>query len=354
MSYSNRVYRQRNPHTHDKDNEQPSFFGKSGQEKNGKSNAPFFQTKLNIGQPNDVYEKEADTVASKVVNNQSSSPVVQQKEIKSVQKLATPKEEERLSTNEDRMREDKMVQEKPEVQRMCSECEKEKEDGKEKVQKKAENGGAASTHLSSRIEGSKGKGSRLPNNTLREMNNSFGVDFSHVSIHTDDEAKQMSRELSAQAFTYGSDVYFNSGKYDTNSLAGKELLAHELTHVVQQKGEVIQRQETGGIFDSVSEVANNFLSNSCVKTTSVVCPGTSSNFKLLGYIGPMMLLNTGTCTLFVHGIGENGSPLNHSFVEIPSGEQRFFMPSPDAVDTAVVCKNDCKGTGHLQHPYYCA
>ena len=44
----------------------------------------------------------------------------------------------------------------------------------------------------------------------------------------------MNQDLNAQAFTHGSDVYFNSGKYDTGSSEGQKLLAHELTHVVQQ------------------------------------------------------------------------------------------------------------------------
>jgi hypothetical protein len=233
MSYTSRVYRQRNPHTHDKDNEQPNFFGKTSHEMAGKNNSSFFQAKLSVGQPNDVYEKEADAVADRVVNNRSGSPAVQQKEIKSIQKLATPLEEEKLATNEERMREDKKIQEKPDVQLMCPECEKEKKE-KEKVQAKSEGGNTASPQVSSRIEGSKGRGNSLPRKTLGEMNHSFGTDFSDVVIHTDSEASQLSRQLGAQAFTYGNDIYFNSGKYNPDSSSGKQLLAHELTHVIQQ------------------------------------------------------------------------------------------------------------------------
>jgi hypothetical protein len=91
MSYSSRVYRHRNAHAndHDNDNEQSSFFNKSekqaGVEK--KSNA-FFQAKLSVNEPGDKYEREADSVASAVVNN-SGSPAVQQKEISGIQRLAT-------------------------------------------------------------------------------------------------------------------------------------------------------------------------------------------------------------------------------------------------------------------------
>jgi hypothetical protein len=73
------------------------------------------------------------------------------------------------------------------------------------------------------------------------MESRFGTDFSNVKIHTGDDAVQMSRALGAQAFTVGSDIYFNSGKYNPSSESGKHLLAHELTHTVQQVAPVIQR-----------------------------------------------------------------------------------------------------------------
>lgn len=239
MSYSTRVYRQRNAHVYDNDasKEQSSFFSKSNDQASSKGSKPsFFQAKLSIGQPNDAYEKEADAVASAVVNHQpGNTPVVQQKKISSIQRLATPLEEEKLSTNDERIKKDKEIQEKPEVQMMCPGCEKEKEEKKGAVQTKADGGGAASPQLSSKIENSTGKGSSLPKKALSEMSNSFGVDFSHVNIHTDSEAAQMNKELGAQAFTHGSDIYFNSSKYNTETSEGKQLLAHELTHVIQQR-----------------------------------------------------------------------------------------------------------------------
>jgi hypothetical protein len=74
--------------------------------------------------------------------------------------------------------------------------------------------------------------------TRAEMEGGFGADFSNVNIHTGSEAIQLSKELGAQAFTHGNDVYFNEGKYNPNSKEGKHLLAHELTHTVQQNGVV--------------------------------------------------------------------------------------------------------------------
>ena len=72
--------------------------------------------------------------------------------------------------------------------------------------------------------------------TRHFMESRIGADFSKVNIHTDGRAVQMSKDLKAQAFTVGHDVYFNSGKYSPDTKEGKHLLAHELTHVVQQKG----------------------------------------------------------------------------------------------------------------------
>ncbi|MBK9492218.1 MAG: DUF4157 domain-containing protein, partial [Haliscomenobacter sp.] len=66
--------------------------------------------------------------------------------------------------------------------------------------------------------------------TRAEMENSFGVDFSQVNIHTDGEAVQLNKDLGAHAFTHGKDVYFNAGKYNPDNSSGKHLLAHELTH----------------------------------------------------------------------------------------------------------------------------
>jgi hypothetical protein len=91
----------------------------------------------------------------------------------------------------------------------------------------------------------------------------FGHDFSRVRVHTDTHAAQINNALSARAFTYGSDVYFNRGEYSTQSTEGKRLLAHELTHVIQQAGGVnlkIQRECSDPDFckpyTSATEIAN--------------------------------------------------------------------------------------------------
>lgn len=79
------------------------------------------------------------------------------------------------------------------------------------------------------------------------MQGRFGADFSDVRIHTDGQAVRMNRELNAKAFTVGNNIYFNEGRYQPDSQKGKHLLAHELTHTIQQGGShaAIQRQALG-------------------------------------------------------------------------------------------------------------
>ncbi|HBB32870.1 MAG TPA: hypothetical protein DC064_13995 [Cyanobacteria bacterium UBA9273] len=99
----------------------------------------------------------------------------------------------------------------------------------------------ANEDLESRLNGSKGGGSALAPEVRAFMEPRFGADFSAVRVHTGGEAVQMNRELGAQAFTHGSDVYFGEGKSPGNN----ELTAHELTHLVQQTGAVQLKGEVG-------------------------------------------------------------------------------------------------------------
>jgi hypothetical protein len=192
-------------------NRDHSFFNGDKAFFSSKKSSAFIQPKLSINKPNDVCEQEADRVANAVVNSPAISPLsIQQKPIR-------------------------------QIQRKCKACEEEEHE----IQKKGDaSASTASPQLSSKIESSSGKGSALPAGTLTDMNNSFGADFSGVNIHTDSASAQMNKEINAQAFTHGSDIYFNAGKYNPETKPGKELLAHELTHVIQQRnqGEIISRK----------------------------------------------------------------------------------------------------------------
>lgn len=135
------------------------------------------------------------------------------------------------------------------IQRKCAHCEEEEKAQRKPlasfIQKKGNDSGTtASETVSQQINASRGNGSSMETPVKSFMESRFGTDFSGVKIHTGSDAVQMSRELHAQAFTVGGDIYFNSGKYNPESSEGKHLLAHELTHTIQQgasTGEAIQR-----------------------------------------------------------------------------------------------------------------
>ena len=117
---------------------------------------------------------------------------------------------------------------------------------KSKLQNKGN--GEASTAPSSveqTLLSTRGKGDPLPGKLKQSMGSAMGADFSNVRIHNDQAAADMSNALNAQAFTHGNDIYFNKGKYNPSGKDGQHLLAHELTHTVQQgsamKRKLIQR-----------------------------------------------------------------------------------------------------------------
>lgn len=90
-----------------------------------------------------------------------------------------------------------------------------------------------------RIQERRGSGNPLPEAIQRHLEQGLNHDLSNVRIHDDQEADKMAKKVNAVAFTTGQDIYFRSGKFNPNSQSGLELLAHEVTHTVQQaKGEV--------------------------------------------------------------------------------------------------------------------
>lgn len=85
-----------------------------------------------------------------------------------------------------------------------------------------------------RINAARGSGQALDNTVQTQMSQNMGYDFSGVQVHTSPEADELNQQLSAKAFTTGQDIFFKQGAYDPGSSGGRELIAHELTHVVQQ------------------------------------------------------------------------------------------------------------------------
>lgn len=156
---------------------------------------PFFQPKLRVGEPGDRFELEADRVADEVVSR-GVAPQVQT----AVSPEGPPDEE---------------------VQR--------REAG-HVPQRPAHEEGPELPPAGS------GEGRPLPDVVRGEVEAAFGVSFSPVRIHTGESAAAMSDDLGANAFTHGRDIYFARGRFAPETREGRHLLAHELTHVVQQGG----------------------------------------------------------------------------------------------------------------------
>ncbi len=190
--------------------------GKYSDTTGSSSVGPFLYAKpdLSISQPGDAAEQEADAVSERVMQGGSMGL---------------------LSGGSS------FVQ--PAIQRKCADCKQ--EENEKNIQRKESTTSApavGSFSLKSQLDSAQGQGSALPTSTRNQMEQTLGANFGNVRLHTDSQAATLSRQLNAHAFTYGQDVYFNTGKYNTQSTEGNKLLAHELTHVVQQNGSVQRKQ----------------------------------------------------------------------------------------------------------------
>lgn len=139
-----------------------------------------------------------------------------------------------------------VIQPKPEKEIQAKEEEEiqAKDDEKElQMSAGADANPSDTSNLESTLNSSKGSGSPLSGKVKTEMESGIGADFSNVRIHNDSAAVQMNKQLGAQAFATGNNIYFNEGKYNPNSQSGKHLLAHELTHTVQQGAAIRKKPE---------------------------------------------------------------------------------------------------------------
>jgi hypothetical protein len=167
------------------------------------------QPKLVVGPVNDAYEQEADAAAEQVVRRSmapgATSGVLQREQAE---------EEEELQAS--------------------------------RVPASSLQAGTVDEGTEAEIRGARGGGAALPEGVRTGMEQSFGADFGNVRVHNGPSADRLNRSLQAKAFTTGSDVFFRSGEYNPASGPGQKLLAHELTHVVQQGGAQVSRKSDVG------------------------------------------------------------------------------------------------------------
>ena len=192
------------------------------------------QAKLTVGAADDVYEQEADRVAQDVMSGAAANEGVQRQEV--------PEEEEMMLKRADIQREgleeEEMMLKRADIQREG--LEEEEMMLKRADIQRADVDMSGSFDVDDNVEGQinslKGSGQTLPGETKSFMESSFGQDFGDVHVHASSESDSLNRSIGARAFTNGSDIFMRSNEYNPDSTQGKELLAHELTHVVQQTG----------------------------------------------------------------------------------------------------------------------
>ncbi|MFN6497304.1 MAG: DUF4157 domain-containing protein [Nostoc sp. DedQUE01] len=245
------------------------------------------QTKLTVNQPGDIYEQQADAVAQDVVGR-----LAQLGSLPSIQRQQMPQEEELqmkslASSIMPLMQRQEIPEEEEEelqmksldnstLQRESAPEEEEDEDEEEEelqmssmVQRQAKAGMAANADLEASINQARGSGQPMAENIRQPMEQAFGADFSGVKVHTDAQSDELNQSIQARAFTTGQDVFFRQGEYDPESRGGQELLAHELTHVVQQSGGAVQRK--------VNQRASQLGSSQVIQTFSVKSPSAQEN-----------------------------------------------------------------------------
>jgi Domain of unknown function (DUF4157) len=176
------------------------------------------QPKLKVGAVSDKYEQEADRVAEQVVNGGASSAV------------------ERDSNQS-------------KIQRMCSNCDEKEDDDENQVQRKSASDEKTTmpSDTESYIQSLGTGGAPLSRSEANYFEPRFGRSFSDIRIHNGDSADKAARSINARAFTLGNNIAFANGEYDSSSVSGRKLMAHELTHTLQQSSgdHSVQRGSAG-------------------------------------------------------------------------------------------------------------
>jgi hypothetical protein len=108
------------------------------------------------------------------------------------------------------------------------------------IDRNEQGGTVTKGQVETEIDRARGGGATLDSGVRAQMESSFGADFSGVRVHDNSRADSLNRSLSAVAFTTGTDIFFRQGKYQPGSSDGRRLLAHELTHVVQQNSDQVR------------------------------------------------------------------------------------------------------------------
>jgi hypothetical protein len=174
------------------------------------------QTRLKIGQPGDIYEKEADRAADRIMC------------------MPEPGCPECLEAKEQGIQREIDAEKIEKVAELILNGPLPEEEGTVQAKQDGGRSSGAAFNVESHINGLRGGGHPLPESTRSFFEPRFGADFSQVRIHTCSTADRTAGAINARAFTKGQDIVFAANQYAPGTTRGKRLLAHELTHVVQQ------------------------------------------------------------------------------------------------------------------------
>lgn len=230
---------------------------------------PMIQAKLMIGQPGDKCEQEADRVAEQVMRMpepkvRTGESMVGRSQLGTIQRACSKRDEEvRTQPVEEEEKDEKLrrqveeedeeesLEKKPLAVQMSPLIQRQGEPPEEEEERMVQDTSPAS-QITPNPRRNLGN---LDRDTKSYMETRFGVGFDCVRVHADRRAAKVALALSARAFTIGPNIYFGHGEYQPYSFSGRQLLAHELAHTVQQgfATPTVRRQKRGASYDLLGQ-----------------------------------------------------------------------------------------------------
>ncbi len=183
------------------------------------------QPALRVGSPDTASEREADRMADQVTRVAPSGEAEMVWRQADEEEKSAPETETAAESSQETV-EDTAGETSPE---------KEKPEEEVPVQASGAKGGEVADSVAQAIRGRRGGGRPLPPAARRFFESRFGTGFAGVRVHADETAARLASAIGARAFTYGQDIFFGTGEFAPDRPAGRHLLAHELTHVLQQR-----------------------------------------------------------------------------------------------------------------------
>jgi outer membrane protein OmpA-like peptidoglycan-associated protein len=244
------------------------------------------QAKSEIGKSNDKYEQEANRIAdivmrmpvpkeSRIVNHKLPDKKENKNiQLKQIAEQITPLIQRQEEPEEE---EEEPVQTKPIAEGITPEIQKQEEEPEEEEEEeepvRTKSNGISTTKVTPNIESSinslRGGGQPLPKEVRNYFEPRFGYDFSGVRVHTDSKAAETAKAINAKAYTKEKNIVFGYGQYSPDTANGKRLLAHELTHVIQQSASPILQKLDNSVIQRQADLTKAPAGLPCILKTGL-------------------------------------------------------------------------------------